>query len=104
MREAGAYDVSLEYLCPENEAGARVRLSAAGSEATATVAGTAIRQVPSPDRVPRKEVYEMEWEQLPVGSLELPRGHVRLSLRAVENTRGRVMDLIAVRLERRTAR
>ena len=104
VAEAGAYDVSLEYLCPEDEAGARVRLSAAGSEATATVAGTAIRQVPSPDRVPRKEVYEMEWEQLPVGSLELPRGHVRLSLRAVENTRGRVMDLMAVRLERKTAR
>jgi arylsulfatase A-like enzyme len=102
--EAGTYDVSLEYLCPVDEAGARVRASAGESEATATVAGTALRQVPSPDRVPRKEVYEMEWEQLPLGPLQLPRGRVRLTLEAVENAQGRVLDLMAVRLDRRAAR
>jgi arylsulfatase A len=101
--EAGSYEVSLEYLCPADEAGARVRVSVGESDATATVAGTAIRQVPSPDRVPRQEVYEREWERLPMGSLELPGGRVRLALEAVENARGRVMDLMAVRLERRTA-
>jgi arylsulfatase A len=99
--EAGTYDVSLEYLCPEDEAGARVRVSAGESEAAATVTATAIHQVPSPDRVPRKEVYEMEWERLPLGPLELPRGRVRLTLEAIENGRGRVLDLMAVRLDRR---
>ncbi len=98
--EAGTYDVSLEYLCPEDEAGARVRLSAGEGELTTTVVGTAIRQVPSPDRVPRQEVYEMEWERLPFGSLDLPRGRVRLELDALENPGGRVMDLMAVRLDR----
>ena len=60
-----------------------------------------MRQVPSPDRVLRQEVYEMVWESLPVGTLALPEGRVRLSLSAVENDEGRVMDLIAVRLRRR---
>jgi len=99
---AGRYEVSLEYLCPEDEAGARVRLSVGEGEATATVPGAAIREVPSPDRVPRKEVYEREWASLPLGSVELPSGRVRLTLEAFENARGRVMDLMAVRLARRT--
>ena len=100
--EAGRYGVSREYLCPQDEAGARIRLSVGEGEATATVPGTEIRQVPSPDRVPRKEVYEREWASLPLGSVELPSGRVRLTLEALENAGGRVMDLMAVRLERRT--
>ena len=98
---AGDYDVSLEYLCPEDEAGARVRVSAGASAAEAQVVGAEIRQVPSPDRVPRKEVYEREWATLPAGTLTLPAGRVEISLEALDTPRGRVMDLMAVRLERR---
>ena len=43
----------------------------------------------------------MEWATLPVGTLMLPAGRVRLTLEALENARGGVMDLMAARLERR---
>ena len=101
---AGEYAVSLEYLCPEDEAGARVRLTAGEAELEAKVPGTPIRQVPSQDRVPRQEVYEMVWETLSLGTLDLPRGPGRLSLEALDNERGGVLDLMAVRLERRPVR
>lgn len=101
--EAGEYAVSVEFLCPEDEAGARVRVSA-GSETgvEGVVPGTAVVQLPSPDRVPRIEVYEMEWERLPLGTVSLPKGPVRLTLEALENPRGRVMDMMALWLEKRT--
>jgi arylsulfatase A len=98
---AGDYEVTLEYLCPEDEAGARVRVSAGGSTEAVTVEATPIRQVPSPDRVPRKEVYEMEWETLSLGRLALPRGLTTLTVETLDNPGGRVMDLKSVRLKRR---
>ena len=100
--EAGEFDVVVQFLCPEAEAGARVRVSAGTGDAVeGSVPGTPLRQLPSPDRVPRQEVYEMEWGRLALGALSLPRGRTRLTLDALENPGGQVMDLMAVWLERR---
>jgi arylsulfatase A len=100
--EAGEFGVTVEYLCPEEEAGARVRVSAGDARVEGSVPGMVVRQVPSPDRVPRQEVYEMDWGRLALGSLTLPRGRVRLVLESVENETGRVMDVMAVWLDGQT--
>jgi len=79
-----------------------VRVTAGtGRTLEATVPGTPLRQLPSPDRVPRVEVYEMEWQRLPMGTLSLPEGRTRLRLEALENAGGRVMDVVALQLEGR---
>jgi arylsulfatase A-like enzyme len=97
--QAGRYEVQLQYLSPK-PAGARVQVSVAGSAAAATVPGTDYRQINSPDRVPRTEVYEMQWATLPVGTLTLPQGRVKLTLQALKKPGEVVMDLKSLSLKR----
>jgi len=96
----GRYRVALDYLCPEGKAGAVVGLNVGNQALTAVIVATPIRQVPSPDREPRKEVYEMEWVRLPMGEVELPAGTATLRLQAAEVPHAWVMDLKHVVLER----
>lgn len=97
---AGEYDVALKYLCPKEHAGATVRVTAGEAVAETQVTATAIEKVPSPDRVPRKEVYEMRWHALPVGRLSLERGPVALTIEATNIPAGAALDLKAVVLSR----
>lgn len=96
----GRYAISLEYLCPQADAGSRVQVSAAGTATAATVRATTGRQIRSPDRVPRTEVYEMEWATLPAGVLTLPQGRTKLTVRALTMPGNAVMDLKSVALKR----
>jgi arylsulfatase A len=98
---AGKFEVTLRYTCPEGKTGTRFRLSAGGT----TLEGKVDRAhdpapLPSPDRVPRGEVYEKVWGELRVGPLELPKGRTRLELRAAEKPADAVMDLKSVTLRR----
>ena len=56
--------------------------------------------VPSPDRYPRWEVYEKVWAPLELGTLDLPKGPARLTVKALSVAGEAVMDLKAVRLRR----
>jgi len=56
--------------------------------------------IPSPDRVPRGEVYEKVWAPLKLGTIELAKGRARLTVRASTKPGGQVMDLKAVRLRK----
>ncbi len=96
----GRYAVSLQYLCPEADAGARVQISVAGSTTEATLRKTSGQQIQSPDRVPRTEVYEMDWATLQAGVVTLPRGRARLTLRALTKPGQAVMELKSVALRR----
>jgi arylsulfatase A len=93
---AGDHEVVLQYLCPTNSAGSKVRVSAANTQRTATVTGTPRVQVPSPDRFPRDEVYELQWQDLPVGRLHLSEGEMTLRVEALEIAGGSVMELKSV--------
>jgi arylsulfatase A-like enzyme len=98
---AGRYHVSLAYICPEDQAGSTVRVTAGGAAtAEAVVRGTAVKQVASPDRVPREEVYEMEWASLPVGTLELGKGKAAITVRVGKIARGEAMQLKGLELRR----
>ncbi len=97
---AGRYAVSLQYLCPKADAGSRVEISVAGRTTAATVRATTGGQINSPDRVPRTEVYEMDWARLLAGVLTLPQGRTKLTVRALTKPGGAVMDLKSVALKR----
>ncbi|MGE0885296.1 MAG: hypothetical protein AB7P14_17255 [Blastocatellales bacterium] len=83
----------------ESDAGSRVQLSAGGSSIETVLRAANPRQIPSPDRVPRTEVYEMEWTESSAGTLSLTRGQTTLSLKAVRKSGNSVMDLKTVRLK-----
>ena len=100
VARSGRFAASLQYLCPPTDAGARVEISAAGTRTATVVRAAAGRQIASPDRVPRTEVYEMDWATQPAGVLTLPRGRVKLRLRALTKPGHIVMDLKAVVLRR----
>jgi arylsulfatase A-like enzyme len=97
---AGRYAISLQYLCPKSDAGARARVNVAEASATTTVRATTGGQIKSPDRVLRTEVYEMDWATLPAGVLTLLQGRAKLTVRALTKPGSAVMDLKAVTLKR----
>ena len=97
---AGSYAVTLSYLCRDADAGARVRVKVGGASTETTTRATPIVLVPSPDRVPREEVYEMEWHELPAGKLTLPNGKVTLTVEALTKPGSEVMQLKSVWLKR----
>lgn len=92
---AGEYALGLQYL---SRGRARVRVKAGSSAVEAAVEQTPYRQVPSPDRVPRTEVYEMEWATLTAGTVRLPQGKTTVSVRAIGNPGEAALDLKAVTL------
>jgi len=97
----GRFDVALRYTSPAKDVGARVRVGAGA----ARVEGVVERAhdpapLPSPDRVPRGEVYEKVWASLELGALELPQGRTRLLVKALTKPGASVMDLKAVVLRR----
>ncbi len=97
---AGDYGVSLSYLCRESDAGARIRINAGGSTSEAVTRATPMVLVSSPDRVPREEVYEMQWHTLAAGKLTLPKGKTTLTVDALTKPGEEVMQLKSVNLKR----
>lgn len=97
---AGRFEIGLQYLS-RAPGGARVRIGAAGSSIEAAARQTPYRQLPSPDRVPRTEVYEMDWATVKVGIVRLPEGRTTVSVRAIATPGESAIDLKAVTLRRR---
>ena len=97
----GKYEITLMYVCPEQDIGANVRVEIGGKSIEGRIEKAHDPEpVPSPDRVPRKEVYEKVWQPLTLGTLDLPKGRTRLSVKALSKPGGIVMDLKAVRVRR----
>ncbi len=94
---AARFDITLLYTCPAADAGSRIRVEAGGKSVEAVLERAHDpAPLPSPDRVPRGEVYEKEWGALAMGALDLPRGRTRLVVRALAKPGASVMDLKAV--------
>lgn len=100
VARAGTYAVTLSYLCREADAGATIRVSAGDSGIEAVTKATPERLVASPDRVPREEVYEMEWHELPVGRITLAQGKAMLGIHALTKPGAEVMQLKSIILKR----
>jgi len=99
--EAGSYAVTLLYTCPEEDVGSHVCVEAAGARCEGIVQPAHDpAPISSPDRVPRKEVYEKVWASLNLGVLSLPKGSTELRIRALSMAGESVMDLKAIQLRR----
>ncbi len=99
VKQAGRYRVEALYTAPASSIGAKV-FAASGGRETRGVVREAYDPplLPSPDLVPRGEVYEKEWATLDLGILPLAEGPQTLTLRGVTRPGGSVMDLKAIRL------
>jgi arylsulfatase A len=95
--EPGSYRVILMYTCPEADVGAEMQVSIgdATTKTTLTVAHDP-DPLPSPDRVPRQEVYEKIWAPLEFPPIELSAGEQDLIVRATGIPGSQAMDLKAV--------
>lgn len=102
VAHGGRYELGLQYLCPKNSAGSRVRISVGESATEVILRETSSQQIKSPDRVPRTEVYEMDWATLRAGNLTLPPGRTKLTVQALAKPGEVVMDLKSIRLKRIT--
>lgn len=95
--EPGLYRVALDVTAPE--AGARLRVSAGGVATEAIVARAFDPPtLPSPDRVPRGEVYAKPWDRLDASTLRLEAGPTDLAVEWVGGTGP--LDLQTVHLRR----
>lgn len=101
VAQAGGYTVTLLYSCAAEDAGSKLRISAADAAIDTEVMPAPLTEVPSPDRVPRDEVYEMKWSKLPAGVLHLPKGKTTVKLQAVSKAGKEVMQLKSVLLEKK---
>lgn len=97
----GRYEVTIRYTAGADAVGARLRAEAGGeaAEGVVTVPHDPA-PVPSPDRVPRKEVYEKVWKSHTLGVLDLAAGRTQLRLRAAALPGGRAPDVKSVLLTR----
>ena len=97
----GRFEVILMYTCSEKNLGAKVRVEIGGASLEGIVSKAHDPDpIPSPDRVPRGEVYEKVWAPLTLGHIELTRGPTRLVVKAIQIPGSRAFDLKAVQLRR----
>ena len=95
----GDYEITLTYTCSQDDVGGEVQVEAGGEAVSGMVEPAHDpRPLPSPDRVPRLEVYEKVWAPLELGSLRLKKGEVVLAVKAISIPGQCVMDLKAVRV------
>ncbi len=98
---AGDYEITLMYTCPKRDLGAEVCVEVSGGRVEGKVEKAHDpAPVPSPDRVPRKEVYEKIWAPLRLGTLRLRKERTSLYVRALTKPGNSVMDLKSVRIRR----
>ena len=97
----GRFEVTLMYICAKENVGVKVRaeIGGAGIEGVVSKAHDP-EPIPSPDRVPRGEVYEKVWAPLKLGTVELSKGRTTLAVRALKIPGRQALDLKAVQLRR----
>jgi len=99
--EPGRFEVTLMYVCPAANVGAKLHVEIGGRRLAGTVEKVHDpKPIPSPDRVPRGEVYEKLWAPLPLGTVRLDRGETRLVLRMLAIPGRQACDIKAVQLRR----
>jgi len=83
---AGEYEVSMDYACPEPDAGSLIELSFGEAKTTGKVTpGWFPSLIDGQDRASRKaESFMRDFHSLPLGTIKLPAQRGLLTLRALE--------------------
>jgi arylsulfatase A-like enzyme len=89
----GRYEVALAYLCNENDAGSKIRVTAGGASTEAVVKATPSRPILLPHRTADQYYRSVVWAHLPAGTLRLASGRTRVEVRALTKPRDTVMEL-----------
>lgn len=101
VEQGGRYRVEVDFIATPGQFGSRLEISVGEASLEHEFARAHhVPDVPSPDRVARKEVYERVWARDEAGTLELSPGPSRLVLRAKKISGDRMPDIKAVRVER----
>ncbi len=101
VKETCSYRIWMEYTVPEKDKGARVAVSAGAAQSTGIITKSFDPEyLPSPDRVPRVEVYEKSWARLDLGEIPLHAGEQKLTLKALNVPGEQVCELRRLVLER----
>ena len=96
----GRYEVIALHTAPEEAVGTRLVVEAGGARVEGAMGEAHDPEpLPSPDRVPRIEVYEKAWAPLELGTLALEEGPARLTVRTSGAPAG-PFELKALRLRR----
>jgi arylsulfatase A len=98
----GRYAVELQCTVAESDAGARIRVSAAGSSTEGTTRAFPGRQIPLPhrDRKEQNPLVDRTWHYQALGTLTLPAGSATLRVESRTMPGQAVMELKSVRLTR----
>ena len=96
----GNYLVELDYLCKPADVGSVIECSIGNKKKEATIRKAFYsKQIPSPDRVPRKEAYEMEaWAHLKIGTFFIHEGKNIIKLKATHVANENVAEVNQLRL------
>ncbi|MDZ7314814.1 MAG: arylsulfatase [candidate division KSB1 bacterium] len=97
----GVYEVSIDYRCEAAAIGVEFYLEAFKQRLAGVIRQAyAPPPIPSPDRVPRKEVFEQQWRRLTVGKMRLEQGRTALRLRLLRLPNAEAPEIKAVHIKR----
>ncbi len=99
-KNPGYYEVELDYLCKRKDIGSHIICSIGDENREVVIQNRSYsKQIPSPDRVPRKEAYEMRgWEHLKIGTYHIGGGKQTIKLRASKIQNENVAEISSIRL------
>lgn len=99
---SGEYRVNLTYLCKKDQIGSMVKITIGDRNLTKRIDKPFESAVVfSPDRVPRKEVYDMEeWGNLEAGTIYIPKGKMKVSIKVPLIKERNAMELYSIKLIR----
>lgn len=101
VEEAADFEIQMVYACQEEELGSTIRLSIGNQSLTKEIEVSYKGEtLPSPDRVPRGEVYERKWGIMEMGKLYLESGRQTITLSATKIIGAQVAELKSLRLRR----
>ncbi len=100
-QQPGKYLVEMDYLCKKSNVGSTIICSVGTTKKEVVIRESAESvQIPSPDRVLRKEAYEMsEWKRLKIGTFFIPKGRNTVRLKALKLAGQNVAELKGLRLK-----
>lgn len=98
----GQFEVEIYYTCEEDAVGSILSLRMGGDVLEGKVVAPFTPQLvgAEEDRVPRQESYEQKWGKMSLGKISLSKGSGKLSLKALQIPKGKVMDFRLMTLTR----